>query len=111
MHDHSAQGVEIFRCDFCASPWAEDRPMIEGHRGSLICGQCLRTAFTVLAIQRQGREPGGWTCTMCIEERTQPGWQSPLRPEATVCLRCVKQSATQMEKDPDTAWSRPTADA
>lgn len=109
MHDHRADGAEFFKCDFCGSPWSEERPMIEGHQGSLICAPCLSLAYRSLAVDGAGEEPGGWACTMCLEERRQPGWRSPAREEAIVCLRCVKQSATQMEKDPDVAWERPGA--
>jgi len=107
MHDPNAEGAEFFKCDFCASPWSEDRPMVEGHQGSLICGPCLTLAYAALAVQESGEAPGGWTCTMCLEERKQAGWRSPAREEAVVCLRCVKQAATQMEKDPETPWARP----
>lgn len=82
--------------------------MVEGHQGSLICAPCLALAYTQLAINDAGDSPGGWACTMCLEERDQPAWRSPLREEAIVCLRCVKQSATQLDKDPDVAWSKPT---
>jgi hypothetical protein len=107
MHDESAEGADFFKCDFCASPWSEERPMIEGHKGSLICAPCLSIAYRTLAIDESGEAPGGWTCAMCLEERAQPGWRSPMREQAIVCLRCVKQAATQMEKDPDVAWTRP----
>ena len=83
--------------------------MIEGHQGSLICSGCLTAAYRALAIDQAGTPPGGWVCTMCLEERTQRGWTSPGHPEAVVCLRCVKQSATQLEKDPDAGWCRPVA--
>lgn len=109
MHDPSAEGPEFFKCDFCASAWAEDRPMVEGHKGSLICGPCLGTAYRLLAIDEAGEPGGGWTCTMCLEERRQAGWRSPAREGSVVCLRCVKQAATQLEKDPECGWSRPQA--
>ncbi len=108
MHDPTAEGTPaFFKCDFCASPWAEDRPMIEGHEGRLICSNCLALAYTTLAITDTGEPPTGWTCTMCLEERKQPGWRSPARDEAIVCLRCVKQAATQLDKDPDFEWKKP----
>lgn len=107
MHDPSEDGAAFFKCDFCARPWAEDRPMIEGHQGSLVCAACLSAAYRALALESAGTAPGGWVCTMCLEERTQRGWRSPERPEAVICLRCVKQSATQLEKDPDAGWRRP----
>ena len=107
MHDPSSEGAAFFKCDFCASPWSDDRPMVEGHQGSLICAPCLALAYTELAINDAGEAPGDWACTMCLEERNQPAWRSPVRDEAIVCLRCVKQSATQLDKDPDINWNKP----
>ena len=28
-------------CDFCQREWSEDIPMVEGHQGSCVCGNCL----------------------------------------------------------------------
>lgn len=81
--------------------------MIEGHKGSLICAPCLTIAFRALEVDEAGEAPGGWTCAMCLEERDQLGWRSPIREEAIICLRCVKQSATRFEKDPEIEWTRP----
>lgn len=116
MHDPAREGTpEFFVCDFCAQPWSEDRPMVEGHKGSLICASCLAVAYRSLALDgmpsllpQAGEHPwGGLTCALCLEERGQPAWRSPVREEALVCLRCVKQSATTLEKDPDSGWKRP----
>ena len=35
-----------FLCDFCRQEWTTAIPMVEGHRGSLICGSCLTIAYT-----------------------------------------------------------------
>ena len=101
-------------CDFCARPWDPDdpaRPFIEGHHGSHLCGECLALAY--LAIVHEGRNDRapGQTCTMCLEERDDESFRSPERPAATICRRCVKQSATALEKDPDSRWRRPAAPA
>ena len=37
--------AEDFLCDFCGEHWSEERPMVEGHHGSLACGPCLTAAF------------------------------------------------------------------
>jgi len=29
MHETNAQGELSFKCDFCLSPWTDDRPMVE----------------------------------------------------------------------------------
>lgn len=106
MHDANATGNEFFKCDFCARPWADDRPMVEGHQGSLICAPCLTVAYVALVVHGEGMALSGSTCSMCLEQRKQPQWASPVR-DARVCLRCVKQSVTVLEKDADYAWRRP----
>lgn len=109
MHDESATGNDFFKCDFCRRPWAEDRQMVEGHRGSLICGPCLSIAYAEVVIHQSSAEPPpGVVCTMCLEDRDGPHWQSPAF-ETYICLRCMKQGATQFEKDPESGWKRPKA--
>lgn len=116
MHDPAHEGTPaFFICDFCRQPWSEQRPMVEGHKGSLICASCLSVAYRSVALDGMpsllpapGEHPwGGLVCTLCLEERSQPAWRSPMHEEAIVCLRCVKQSATTLEKDPDYGWERP----
>lgn len=119
MHDPSAQGNDFFKCDFCRQPWSDDRPMVEGHKGSLICGRCLAVAFDELWNRGAGVRPAGVgpdssahdralaTCTLCLELRDEPYWYSPLHPEVGICRRCTKQSAVMLERDPDSGWKRP----
>jgi hypothetical protein len=108
MHDTDAQGNEFFKCDYCLRPWAEDRPMVEGHRGSLVCSSCLTVAYAeVVNAGVSTAPPGGATCTMCLEARKDPHWQSPTRPDEFICLRCIKQSARVLEKDAESGWKRP----
>lgn len=80
--------------------------MVEGHRGSLICGPCLSVAFVEAAGGGVRSAPPGAACTLCLEPREGPMWTSPTR-EAFACLRCVKQSAGVLAKDPDAGWRRP----
>ena len=42
-------------CDFCRAEWVETLPMVEGHKGSTICGGCLSEAYLALV---QGQAPG-----------------------------------------------------
>lgn len=109
MHDPSKTGNEFFLCDFCRGHWDPDRPMVEGHQGSLICGSCLSAAYVCVVNLGQGEpaEPGR-RCTMCLEERSDPFWISPAYPEARICGRCIRQAAGVLSKDPDSGWSRPT---
>jgi hypothetical protein len=100
---------EDFLCDFCGACWSRERPMVEGHRGSLICGTCLGVAYTRLWLDLAG-EPLSVdaTCTMCLVNNGDPVWRAPVRPEAVICKRCAKQSAVMLERDPDSGWTRPT---
>jgi len=117
MHDPAHEGTPaFFICDFCRSHWSEDRPMVEGHKGSLICAKCLSVAYRALALDGaasiipgpdRDHPWGGKTCTLCLEERNQPGWASPMHEDTIACLRCVKQSATTLEKDAESGWKRP----
>jgi len=114
MHDETTEGNQYFKCDFCLSPWAEDRQMVEGHRGSLICSSCLTLSYRMVHVAKQGEplpaEPITLTCSLCIERHeTRKYWQSPLRPEAYACDRCINQSARILQKDPESGWKIPTA--
>jgi len=109
MQDQDAQGAEIFKCDFCAQPWREDRPMVEGHRGAIICGNCLAIAYTEIVHLSLGSSVAeDEACALCLENgRPEAHWRSPMRSEGVACARCVKQSAGVLHKDPDTPWTRP----
>lgn len=95
-----------FLCDFCGQAWAEDRPMVEGHRGSCICGGCLALAYRHLVLA-DGAGSGPTTCTLCLEARDDPAWRPDAGGGAAACRRCVRQSAAVLQKDPDSGWRRP----
>lgn len=102
-----------FICDFTGRSWDGSFPLVEGHQGSLICGDALRIAFTEVVLLGHDSKPAGATCVMCLEQRDDPGWQSPVptgdREEgAVICRRCIRQSSTRLEKDPDWGWTKPT---
>jgi hypothetical protein len=108
MHDTSGAGDEFFKCDFCHSPWSEDRPMVEGHRGSLICAECLTLACVEVTLLNAGVDHHNVdNCTMCLAHKEAPYWRSPLHAEAVICRPCIEQSARLLEKDPDAGWKRP----
>ncbi|MFG0256291.1 MAG: ClpX C4-type zinc finger protein [Phycisphaerales bacterium JB043] len=109
MHDKTAQGNDFFKCDFCLSPWDDANPMVEGHRGSLICSRCLRVAYTQLVTHNSPDATTTDSCTLCLEAREQPVWISPLT-EANACLRCVKLSSRALERDEDSHWERPASE-
>lgn len=96
-----------FLCDFCGREWDGAFPMVEGHQGSLICGSCLTVAYTEVVLQRMNAAPAGCTCTMCLEERDEDAWKSPVRDEAVICKRCINQGAGRLHKDPDWDWKKP----
>ena len=74
-------------CDFCSSQWTHDLPIVEGHRGSAICGKCLAVAYTDIALGDNNTAMPGYTCTMCLEQRQDPGWRGLMREEAAICRR------------------------
>ncbi|HVZ93108.1 MAG TPA: hypothetical protein VG797_01215 [Phycisphaerales bacterium] len=98
-----------FLCDFCRGVWVEGLPMVEGHQGSLICGKCLTVAYAEIVNQAKPSAPEGYTCIMCLEERPDPGWRSPLHDEAMICARCIRQAAGALVKDKDSGWKKPGA--
>jgi len=74
-------------CDFCSREWTDARPMVEGHQGSCICGDCLAAAYRAIVLQ------------------PPPAVSAPAR----ACRRCVRQSAAVLAKDPDLGWRKPEA--
>jgi len=96
-------------CDFCMRPtWELDIPSIEGHHGSVVCVECLEVAWKVLVVDKQGMEVSpDCICKMCLEQRDGPWWTSPVRDEASICRRCVKQSAGVLHKSKDWDWQKP----
>lgn len=111
MQDEAAQGNAFFKCDFCLSAWDDALPMVEGHRGSLVCGRCLSVAYAELVHLGSGRpcQPGE-QCVLCLEpDRADTHWESPARPGVLACKRCVKQSAGVLHKDKDIPWAKPLA--
>jgi hypothetical protein len=95
-------------CDFCRREWTEEMALVEGHRGSVICGDCLTEAYRSLVVNTTGSSPAGYQCTMCLESRPDLGWQSPRHAEANICARCCRQSAGILVKDKETNWHKPT---
>ncbi len=114
--DPMNEQMEDVLCDYCHQSWTDDRPMVEGHQGACICGKCLTIAYREVALGESASAPAEFKCLMCLEgpddrralERPdEPGWQSPMYPEASICRRCIKQSAGVLHKDPDINWRKP----
>lgn len=97
-------------CDFCRTPWSDDLPVIEGHRGSVICGRCLSVGYAEVVVRGSATAPTGYACTMCLEQRGDRAWASPAFP-AVICERCLRLAADTLERDRDWSWRRPGAGA
>ncbi|HWB20504.1 MAG TPA: ClpX C4-type zinc finger protein [Phycisphaerales bacterium] len=97
-------------CDFCGAEWVETLPMVEGHHGACICGNCLKEAYRDVVLQKRSvGQIAGMKCTMCLEEREEAHWTNASHAEAHICKRCINQSAGVLHKDADFAWSKPTS--
>lgn len=81
--------------------------MVEGHQGSLICGSCLKVAYVETLVAKASSAPAGSTCSLCLEERKDRMWRSPVHEEAVVCERCIRQAATALTHDAESGWNRP----
>ena len=82
--------------------------MIEGHRGSVLCLECLKIAL-VLATEAGD----DFACTLCLSDLPAgtKAWCHPDRPEAAnpdavLCESCMKQASGGFSKDPDVDWTR-----
>ena len=99
----------ILSCDFCGKDWDEVIPMIEGHRGSIICLDCLEKA-----LQQATSSDTQYDCTMCLQEK--PGklkhWRNStpvsiegLNPHAVICWDDIRQAAKAFHKDKEIDFS------
>jgi hypothetical protein len=104
-------------CDYCGREWTEALAMIEGHRGSCICGNCLAIAYREVVLNNVNSAGDDYACTMCLEsgkdraalQRTgEAGWRSPVHDEKAICRRCVKLAAGALTRDAESGWRRPT---
>lgn len=108
MHRTKPDGTVLSsHCDFCDARF-EDEAMVEGHQGSLVCMKCLRAAYTELKTLKGGAEHRGRKCVMCLEQRDEPEWESPVT-GACICTRCTTMAYRALEKDPESGWKRPDA--
>jgi len=106
--DESNVQMSDVLCDACGSVWTDERPMVEGHQGSCICGACLTVAYSELVLHPTEDAPTERKCVLCLEMKSEPMWASPVREDAIYCRRCVKQAAAVLNKDKDIPWSKPT---
>lgn len=82
--------------------------MVEGHRGSLICGKCLSVAYREVVLAGGGVGPeSGVVCALCLQTNPTRYWQSPLDERIVGCMECLKRSAKMLAKDPESGWKLP----
>ncbi|CAG1006271.1 hypothetical protein PHYC_03308 [Phycisphaerales bacterium] len=107
--DPENMSAEDFLCDFCLRCWAPQRPMVEGHRGSLVCGECLAEAHRAVVVRGEGISvPDPEACALCLMHKDEPHWRSTkVEARPVVCRTCIKRSGAILEKDPDSGWKRP----
>jgi hypothetical protein len=99
----------IVSCDFCGTDWDGQFPAIEGHRGAIICLECLKLALGQLAVGE-----GTYRCILCLREPIPAGvarWHHPNHPQTFACKSCVHQSAEAFDKDADVDWKWEGRDA
>src|SRR4030095_9584123 len=89
----------IVSCDFCGTDWDGVSPVIEGHRGSIICLECMKATPDGM---QSGREPFTW-----VLGRREPipasveRWNHANHAQTYACKSCVHQAAEVFDKDPD----------
>ena len=67
--------------------------------------QGLAEACRSVLIRKEGAAESGAKCTLCLENRPEPGWRG--QSGAVACRRCINQSAAILGKDKDLGWQRP----
>ena len=101
MQREDPEGI-VLSCDFCRRDWDGVEPMIEGHHGSIICLECLKTA-----LREQQTHEDKYKCTMCLRFNIPPTlkrWSRPTNPDAVICHECIVQSAKAFSRNPDVDW-------
>lgn len=105
--DQSNMQTTDFLCDFCERGWDGQFPVVEGHQGSLICGDCLMRAYREVVIGAGSSADRGSMCRMCLEQRDEPAWGDASVGEALICERCIRLAAGTLDKDEDWTWTCP----
>lgn len=107
MQRTTDQGL-ILACDFCGTDWDMTKAMIEGHKGSICCLDCLARAIDEAAPAGQP-----FACTLCLVQRDPPmqRWIHPEPAEganagAALCWDCCQQADRTFSRDADTEWQR-----
>lgn len=98
-------GGIVISCDFCGTDWDEQLSMIEGHRGSVLCLECLKLALDAAEPADEATD-----CSLCLSGKPAgtKRWRHPspkpspgLNTGATLCWDCIRLAAKGFHKDPD----------
>jgi hypothetical protein len=107
MQRPTPEGI-VLACDFCGRDWDMEKPMIEGHRGSILCIDCLARAIGDAA---DAGEP--FACTMCLRRFDAGGRRyrsvepsTDANADAVICWDCIQQADRAFGKDAQTDWQR-----
>ncbi len=98
---------EDFLCDFCHAPWAPERPFVEGHQGSCICGHCLHAALLALDAGARPQAAPETACVLCLEAGRGAAFAGAASPTAHACERCLRQAAGVLGRDRASGWRPP----
>src|SRR2546423_7317406 len=96
-------GSLIVSCDFCRMDWDGVSPVIEGHRGSIICLECLKLALDSLKIG-----DSTYKCILCLRDPLPASlarFNHRNSPGTFACADCIHQTADVFDRDPDIAWN------
>ena len=103
----------IISCDFCGVDWDPydegfSLPMVEGHHGSVMCLECMKSALV-----EKGPAEEGFKCPMCLQEfeggteswvHSGPNESAGLNVGARACRACIRQAAGRFNRDKDVVW-------
>lgn len=112
MQRTDPEGI-VLVCDFCRRDWDGQEPMIEGHHGSILCLECLKTALRDQNTQPGPDADGKYKCTLCLRfnmPAALPHWSNAAFPEAIVCQECLYQAARTFSRNADVPFTFNPAD-
>lgn len=104
MQRETPEGI-VISCDFCGVDWDEVKPMLEGHKGSVMCLDCLRRA-----LDEAGPAEEPFTCTLGLTEHDAGKlcWRHPapepspgLNADAVAAWQHIRLAAKTFQKDKD----------
>ena len=110
MQREETDGI-VISCDFCGTDWDEVKPMVEGHRGAVLCLTCLMHAVEQIEVPETSNADsatGKFTCPLCRRENIPadvPRWSHPNHGDTIACEDCIRQADGTFGKDPDVDYA------